>query len=323
MNKSINYQFGKHSTASEVLAGIDLSDHLVVLTGATSGIGIATAEALVGAGADLVVGARSMSKLEGLLARLRDINPKTRLYGFTLDLMSVDSVNAFADSVLELKRAVNILINNAGGLSSSLRRNDIGIEFQLMTNFVGHALLTSRLAQSLEQAWGARVISVSSVGHHYSPVVFDDLNFERRPYSVWDSYGQSKTANVLLAVKVSSALGASGVDAFALHPGIIHTDINSSLSREDLKRAKEIGAPAPDNMKTTEQGAATTVWAATEAQLKGRGPLFLEDCRIAEVLDKPNHQSGVMPYALSLDNANKLWDLTEKLLKRKLPLQTE
>ena len=321
-NESIDYRFGKKTTAQEVLADIDLSDHLVVLTGATSGIGVATAEALVAAGAELVIGARNEQKLDHLLAKLHGINASATLHGFPLDLMSIHSVDAFADSVLDLGRLVDILINNAG-ITGQLRRNSAGMESQLMTNFIGHAVLTSRLSEALQQADGARVVSLTSFGHHYSPVVFNDLNFENRPYTAWDGYGQSKTACVLLAVQVSSVLGARGVDAFAVHPGAITTQLGDDLNAEDFALAEKRGSiPGPDDWKTPEQGAATSVWAATEPQLAGLGPLYLEDCRIAETLEVPNHRSGVMSYAMSPENAGKLWSATEKLIDRTLPLKS-
>lgn len=318
MYNHIHYKFVKTSTASEVLSGTNLRGRLVVLTGATSGIGIITAEAMARTGADLVIGARNPAKLDNLLTRLQTSCPNAKIYGFSLDLMSIDSVDAFADAVLELDRPIDTLINNAGSICNELIRNEAGVESHLMTNFVGHALLTSRLSHSLQRAKRSRVISVSSVGHQFSPVIFDDLNFERRPFQVWEAYGQSKTANVLLAVKIANELVAGGIDAFAVHPGSIRTEISKGLSSKDLEQAVALGPPP--EVKTLEQGAATTVWAATEGQLTGLSPLYLENCHIAEVLEKPTHAHGVMSYALSPSNADRLWLATEQLIDRRLPL---
>ena len=252
------------------------------------------------------------------MGELQDRGATGSLHGHPLDLMSFDSVDAFADAVLDLRRPLDVLINNAG-IIGQLRRNANGIESQFMTNFVGHALLTSRLADALKQADGARLVSLTSFGHHYSPVVFDDLNFENRPYTAWQGYGQSKTAGVLLAVQVSAMLG---IDAFAMHPGAIMTALGEDLIPEDFALAEARGSvPSPEGFKTPEQGAATTVWAATERQLTGLGPLYLEDCRIAEVREQPNYRSGVMSYALDPENAIKLWAATERLINRKLPLR--
>ena len=314
----IDYRFGAESTATEVLSNIDLGGRLIVLTGATAGIGVATAKALAGAGVDLVIGARSPEKLEALLGELGDIHGAGSVHGFALDLMSFGSVDAFADQVLNLERPVDTLINNAG-IIGQLRRNAQGIESQLMTNFVGHALLTSCLRGAFKQADNARLVSLTSFGHHYSPVVFDDLNFENRPYTAWQGYGQSKTACVLLAVQVSRMLG---IDAFAVHPGAIWTALGDDLVPEDFALAESRGSvPAPEEFKTPEQGAATTVWAATETQLTGLGPLYLEDCRIAETREQPDYRTGVMSYALDPENATKLMAATERLIGRSLPLQ--
>ena len=314
----VDYRFGAESTASEVLSNVDLSGRLIVLTGATAGIGVATARALTAAGADLVIGARNPAKLDTLLEELHDGGATGALHGFPLDLMSFDSVDAFADQVLDLHRPLDILINNAG-IIGQFRRNADGIESQLMTNFVGHALLTSRLAGALKQADNARLVSLTSFGHHYSPVIFDDLNFENRPYTAWQGYGQSKTACVLLAVQASRMLG---IDAFAVHPGAIWTGLGDDLVPGDLALAEARGSvPAPEEFKTPEQGAATTVWAATEAQLSGLGPLYLEDCRIAKTREQPDHRTGVMSYALTPENAARLWTATERLIGRTLPLQ--
>jgi NAD(P)-dependent dehydrogenase (short-subunit alcohol dehydrogenase family) len=316
----IAYRFGMQSSAEEVLRGLDLHGRLVVITGALAGIGRATAEALLDAGADLVIAGRNPSKLEATKAELSHRRADATVHAFPLDLMSIASVDDFADAVLALKRPVNVLINNAG-ITGQLRRNESGIESQLMTNFIGHAVLTSRLAPALVRAEGARLVSLSSFGHHYSPVIFDDLNFEQRPYTAWASYGQSKTACVLLAVQVARQLGERGVQAFAVHPGAIMTELGADLGPDDFALAQERGSiPQPEDWKTPAQGAATSVWAATEPQLSGRGPLYLEDCHIAPVLDQPTYCYGVMPYALDAELAARLWLATERLIARPLPL---
>jgi len=313
-------RFGKKSTAREVLRGVDLKGKFAVITGATAGIGKATARALAEAGATVVIAGRNLQALDGARAELSAISAQQSVHAFALDLMSIASIDAFAGQVLGLGRPVDILINNAA-ITGQLVRNEQGIESQLMTNFIGHAVLSSRLARALVRAQGSRVVSLSSFGHHYSPVVFEDLNFDRRPYSAWDGYGQSKTACVLLAVKLSRALGDNGVEAFAAHPGAIMTELGRDMSQEDVELAQQRGSsPSPDDWKTPEGGAATSVWAATEPLLAGRAPLYLEDCGVAPLLDEPNYCRGVMKYALDPDNADRLWSATERLIQQSLPL---
>jgi NAD(P)-dependent dehydrogenase (short-subunit alcohol dehydrogenase family) len=318
--QQIESPFGKKTTAGDVLRGVELKGKIAVVTGATAGIGKATAVALAAAGAEIVVGGRNAEALDRARSELLSVSVGNVVHAYPLDLMSLASVDNFADRVMALHRPIDILINNAG-ITGQLVRNDQHVESQLMTNFIGHAVLSSRLAGALVESGNARVVSLSSFGHHYSPVVFDDLNFERRPYSAWDGYGQSKTACVLLAVKISTTLRQNGVDAFAVHPGAIWTELGRNMSEEDYLLAKQRGSiPTPEDFKSPEGGAATSVWAATEPLLAGRSPLYLEDCNVATLLDTPNYRYGVMNYAMDPDNADRLWSATERLIQRPLPL---
>ena len=313
--------FGASSTAAQVLEGMDLTGKLAIVTGAGGGIGLATAKALYEAGADVLMAGRTRAKLSAVRDELAATLREGALQTHALDLMSIRSIDAFADAALALDRPVDILINNAAVIGPFLT-NDLGIESGLMTNYVGHAILTSRLAPALLRASTARIISVSSFGHHYSPVVFDDLNFSRRQYSAWNSYGQSKTGCCLLAVKVSNALASTGLNAFTLHPGAILTELPRSMVQEDFDLAAERGSiPAEDAFKSPDQGAATTVWAATAPTLAGRGPLYLEDCAVAPLLETPTYRYGVMPYALDPEAAERLWRAAEQMMGRTLSLK--
>jgi len=290
------------------------------VTGATSGIGKATAVALAAAGAEVVIGGRNAEARDRARLEILSASTDNAVHAYALDLMSLESIDQFADEVIGLDRPIDILINNAG-ITGQLVRNERQIESQLMTNFIGHAVLSSRLAGVLVRAGNARVVSLSSFGHHYSPIVFEDLNFERRRYSAWDGYGQSKTACVLLAVKLSTSLRQKGVDAFAVHPGAIWTELGRNMSPEDFLLAKQRGSiPPPEDFKSPEGGAATSVWAATEPLLTQLSPLYLEDCSVAPLLEMPNYRFGVMNYALDPDNAERLWRATEQLIQRSLPL---
>jgi NAD(P)-dependent dehydrogenase (short-subunit alcohol dehydrogenase family) len=187
-----------------------------------------------------------------------------------------------------------------------------GLELQFGSNHVGHFLATCLLAPALRQGAPSRVVSVSSRGHHMSPVVFDDIQFERRPYDKWLAYGQAKTANVLFAVGLERRLGPRGVHANALHPGGIMTELSRHLQAEDFKflqsRARGM------KFKTVEAGAATSVFAATGPELEGRGGLYLEDCHVATVNDAPDALDGVKSYALDPRNADRLWEVSEELV---------
>ena len=321
VQEPIPSRFDKTSNAGDVLAGVNLAGKLAIVTGASGGIGMATARALAAAGADVVLGGRTL----GALNQARDeigAASLSQIFAFSLDLMSQKSTDTFANAILDLQRPVHVLINNAA-VFGPLIRNEEGVESQLMTNFFGHAILTSRLAPALARAEGARVVCLSSFGHHVSPVVFDDPNFERRPYTIWNSYGQSKTACSLAAVKISSGFARMSVDAFAIHPGAIWTGLGRSMTPDDLEFFTKIsggGVPA-EEFKSLETGAATSVWAATAKELEGKGPLYLEDCNVAPLIEKPNYRYGVLRYALDPEGADRAWALAEGMLGRKLPLE--
>ena len=170
---------------------------------------------------------------------------------------------------------------------------------------------------ALCRADGARVVCLSSTGHFLSPVLFDDVNFEHREYEPWSAYGQAKTANALTAIGIQQRYAGEGVEAFAVHPGGIMTTLQRHMSSEDIQFRGWVDESGKVNerFKTTEQGASTSTWAATSAYLTGRGGQYLEDCSEAVIHDTlPESRTGVMRYAVDRDNADRLWQLSLKLL---------
>jgi NAD(P)-dependent dehydrogenase (short-subunit alcohol dehydrogenase family) len=185
---------------------------------------------------------------------------------------------------------------------------------QFATNHLGHFALATGLYRSLAAAEGARIVSVSSRGHLFSPVVFEDLNFACRPYEPALAYGQSKTANVLFAVEATRRWGEDGILANAVHPGAILTRLVRHLEPEQLQRAVESGDYI---FKTSQQGAATSVLAAASPLLEGVGGRYFEDCNEAAVVEPdpsdPPH-SGVAAYALDPESAERLWELSLRVV---------
>jgi NAD(P)-dependent dehydrogenase (short-subunit alcohol dehydrogenase family) len=232
-----------------------------------------------------------------------------------LDLGDLDSVAAFADRFLATDRAIDMMIDNAGIMATPETRVGPGWEAQFATNHLGHFALVNRLWPAIARGRDARVVSVSSRGHHRSPVRFDDLDWRAEPYEKWQAYGQSKTANVLFAVHLDALAADRGVRAFSLHPGGIMTPLQRHLPRAEMVALgwlDEDGNPTPEaaaNFKTPEQGAATEVWAATSPQLAGRGGLYLEDCEVAEVAPEAGAR-GVRDYAVDPDAAARLWAIS-------------
>jgi NAD(P)-dependent dehydrogenase (short-subunit alcohol dehydrogenase family) len=191
-----------------------------------------------------------------------------------------------------------------------------GWEGQFGTNHLGHYVLTNLLWPEIARDGGGRVVALSSAAHRISPVHFDDIHFERRPYDKWQAYGQSKTANSLFALQLDELGQDAGVHAFAVHPGGIMTPLQRHLSREEMEAAgwfDEDGNPVR-GFKTPEQGAATTVWAATSPQLHGAGGVYCADCDVADIVESIQPGGGgVMAHAVDRDAAVRLWEVSAEL----------
>ncbi|TDG12929.1 SDR family NAD(P)-dependent oxidoreductase [Seongchinamella unica] len=311
--------FGFDSTTDEVISGIDLSGKQAVVTGASSGLGVETTRALAGAGAAVMMVARDATKLDAAVATLREALPSARIDTVLLDLADLDSVRAGAREIREKCPQINLLINNAGVMACPLMRTVQGFEMQFGTNHLGHFLLTCLLAPALVAGAPARVINLSSAGHKFGALDLDDPNYQRREYEKWSAYGQSKTANALFTVALDKRLRDQGVRSLAVHPGMIMTELSRHMEPADMEailRGRDI---ADIVFKTVEQGSATSVWAATSAELEGKGGLYLEDCHIAGAAT-PGSDAGVEDYALDPDLADQLWQMSESMVGEKLSL---
>ncbi|MUL41424.1 SDR family NAD(P)-dependent oxidoreductase [Streptomonospora sp. PA3] len=314
--RPIGSGFSARTTAKEVLEGIDLGGRLAVVTGGYSGLGLETTRALAEAGAHVVVPARRPEAAEEAAAAFA-AQAAGGVEVDELDLADLDSVRAFADRFLASGRSIDIMIGNAGIMACPETRVGPGWEAQFATNHLGHFALVNRLWPAIADGAGARVVSVSSRGHHRSPIRWDDIHFERG-YDKWEAYGQAKTANVLFAVHLDALGGDQGVRAFSLHPGGILTPLQRHLPKEEMIAAgwiDEQGRQINPRFKTPEQGAATQVWAATSPQLTGMGGVYCEDCDIAEPVETGDAStlSGVRTYAIDPDEAARLWRLSAEL----------
>lgn len=300
--------FGASTTAEEVLAGHNLTGKIAIVTGGHSGLGLETTRALAHAGASVVVAARRPSAAQETLHGMAHVEVEE------LDLGSLDSVRAFAERFVATGRHADMVINNAGIMACPETRLGPGWEAQFATNHLGHYALVNLLWPAL--VGGARVVAISSAGHHASGIRWDDVQCVRG-YDKWLAYGQSKTANALFAVRLDALGRNAGVRAFSLHPGKIFTPLQRHLAKEEMIAAGWLdanGNPADPTFKTPQQGAATQVWAATSPQLDGMGGLYCEDCDIAR-LDTGTEPSfvGVRSYAVDPEQAIRLWQLSAEL----------
>jgi NAD(P)-dependent dehydrogenase (short-subunit alcohol dehydrogenase family) len=298
---------------NEILDGIDLSDKVCVVTGASSGLGRESARALATAGAHVVLAARNSDALQDTDAWIHEGTDGARTTTVHLDLTSLASVRAAAATIAELAPAVHVLMNNAGVMFTPFGRTEDGFEMQFGTNHLGHFELTRMLLPQLEAADGARVVNLSSEGHRLGDIDLDDPNWERRDYDKFRAYGAAKTANVLHAVELDRRGSGSGIRAFAVHPGMVVTRLARHMKREDvaavlaLPEQREVSRErdfSTSEVLTPEQGAATQVWAAVSDELDGTGGVYLAGCAI---------RSDVAPYAIDTDRARRLWQLSEGL----------
>ena len=316
--------FDKTSTAAEVLQGIDLRGKVALVTGGHSGLGLELTKTLAAAGATVLVGARDLEKARQNLAHLPNVELEP------LELTDPASIDAFAETFLASRRPLHLLFNNAGIMWVPLQRDARGYESQFSTNHLGHFQLTARLWPALQQAAGARVVNTSSWGHHHSPIVFEDPNYDHRAYDTMQAYAQSKTANVLFALELDQRGKQAGVRAYAVHPGVIQsTGLARSRSLEDMQKLGMVDAEgkpvlkAVPGAKSVQQGISTQLWCATSPQLTALGGVYCENGDVAE-LDTDYDPSanwrqnidklkGVMPFALDAAAAQHLWTLSEQL----------
>ncbi len=311
--KPIGSRFNAASTAEEVAAGIDLSGKTAIVTGGYSGLGVETTRALAGAGATVIVPARDRAKAERTLAGIDNVRIEA------MDLSDPASIAAFAERIVAAGTPVSILVNSAGIMATPLARDAEGHESQFSTNHLGHFRLLAGLWPALVAAGGARVVSVSSRGHQIGPVDFDDVDFRSRAYDKWQAYGQAKTANALFALGLDRRGAEHGVRAFSLHPGVILTDLARHLSEDEInafdvydENGNRRVDPARD-LKSPQQGAATSVWAATRPELDGIGGVYCEDCEVSLPQGEAAGNKGVAPWAMDPDAAERLWALSERL----------
>jgi NAD(P)-dependent dehydrogenase (short-subunit alcohol dehydrogenase family) len=303
----LNSGFTADSTIADVLAGTDLTGQLAIVTGGYSGIGTAVTRGLSDAGATVVVPARRPDQAR------REIGDVARVEIAPLDLADLGSVERFTDDFLASGRSVDMLVNNAAVMANDLTRvGPGGWESQFAIDHLGHFALTNRLWPALAQGGGSRVVSVSSRGHKFSDIRWDDLQWASG-YDKWQAYGQAKTANVLFAVALDAYGESAGVRAFAVYPAGVRTPLQRHLTQpemRDLGWYDDQGNLAP-LFKTPEQGAAGEAWAGTSRRLDGMGGVYIERCDIAEVSE--SKQDGVSPYAVDPKSAERLWTISAQL----------
>jgi NAD(P)-dependent dehydrogenase (short-subunit alcohol dehydrogenase family) len=318
-------KFGATSTTEEVLEGRALNGMRVLVTGVSAGLGVETARALAKHGARVVGAARDLAKAELATSQIR---ADADAGGGSLDLVELDlaslaSVRACADSLISRNEPFDLVIANAGVMATPFGNTADGFETQFGTNHLGHFLLVNRIASLMKP--DGRLVSLSSSGHRFGDVDLDDPNFERTPYDPFTGYGRSKTANILFAVEFDRRHRSRGIRATAVHPGGIQTELGRHLDPawipgmiEQMNKDLAAEGKPPFQFKTIPQGAATSVWAGVVAQADEVGGRYCENCHVGVVVPDDQKISaiseGVRSYALDPERAKALWAKSEELV---------
>ncbi|KAI8934343.1 hypothetical protein NX059_009079 [Plenodomus lindquistii] len=269
-------------TAEDILKDEGLegkwTDKVVLVTGASAGLGVETIRVLAKTGATVYGAARDLKKAEKALA---GVEGKIELV--KIDLADLSSVREGASDFLKRSGGkLNVLVNNAGIMALPEKNVTAdGFEAQFGTNHLGHfllfQLLKDALLKSSTPSFNSRVVVLSSAAHRISGIQPDDYNFEKKPYVDWVAYGQAKTANLYMSNAIDRYYGSQGLHSNAVHPGVILTELSRHLTQETLDGFGKDPKMAA-HFKSIPQGAATTVLAAIGKDYEGVGGKYLEDC---------------------------------------------
>lgn len=320
--RPVHSPFTAASTATDVLADVDLSGREVVVTGGHSRLGKEVTRALAAAGAAVTVASRDTARARAAVDGIPGVRVEE------LDLVDPGSVDAFAERWAAHGRPLHVLVNSAAVLFSPERRVDArGIELAFSTSHLGHFQLTRALRPALRAAGGARVVTVTSGAARIGAIRWDDLDFAAG-YDPVAGYAQSKRANTLFTVELDRRWAADDIRAFAVHPGVVIGPGPHAPARIASLRAQGLvdddGATVIDpevGKKTVEQGAATIVFAASSPLLDGVGGVYLKDNDVAPIDDavRPMTADSIPADAnsamLDPEDAARLWDLSERLLR--------
>jgi protochlorophyllide reductase len=289
----------------------DLSAQTVCITGANSGLGLEAARNLVGAGAHVIMACRNVEKAEVAAQSLRAGKGSVEVR--PLDLASLVSARQFSEQLLADGIELDGLMNNAGLMALDQSRTEDGFETQIGVNHLGHFALTGLLLPSLMKRPNSRIVNVSSMGHIPGKIHLDDLMCDRRRYSRWGAYFQSKLANILFTNELERRLREtqSTTIALAAHPGTARTELGktgTSATNFVMRRL------TPVLTRTGVQGCESQVRAMVDPQATGReyyGPKF--QMFGAPVKATPSKR------ARNMSDARRLWEISEELTGVKYP----
>jgi NAD(P)-dependent dehydrogenase (short-subunit alcohol dehydrogenase family) len=297
----------------------DQTGKIAIVTGANSGLGYESAQALIRRGAHVVIACRNQTKAGVAYAQLEACAPETSLDSIPLDLSSLDSVRDFAESFRARYDRLDILLNNAGVMAPPRGETADGFEMQFGTNHLGHFALTGRLMDTLLATPASRVVTVSSFANLMGRIAFDDLQ-STRGYQRYAAYMQSKLANLMFAFELQRRLELAGADTIsvAAQPGLAHTNLQSTTAEASGSKAEgRIYDLAMGTLSMpAEQGALPQLYAATMPGVRG-GEYYSPD-----FLYFRGYPTTIAPpvQARSQETAERLWGVSETLTGVVYPL---
>lgn len=328
-------QFNNRTTAEEVCDAFpsQIKGKTILITGASiNGMGAKYAQVLSKySPAQILLVSRSQAKVDPVIEEVHATNPSVDVKFIQCELSDQDSVRRAATAILEDKTVtkIDIVINNAGVMAIQKYTVDKqGNEMQFSSNHLGHFLLTNLIMSKIFAAGeGSRIVNLTSHGHRISPFHFDDPKFDGgKTYDPWQGYGQSKTANILFSVELARRLEPHGIQAFAVHPGLITSTGLASHMEDFMAEVPALLAAVQKNnpgdveswstevmghqAKDDSQGCSSALVAALRPEWKGQSGRYVQDCQLSEA----------MGYALDGENAKKLWGYSEEVVGQKFDL---
>lgn len=286
-----------------------LDGKTAIITGCNSGIGKITAKEFYRIGARVIMACRDIQRAEVAMQEIKDEVKDEQGVGEMvvkrLDLNSLKSVRECANEILSTEQSIHLLVNNAGIMMCPYGKTEDGFETQIGVNHLGHFLFTCLLLPRIITSAPARIINLSSVAHEKAVIKFSDINWEKRPYSAFGAYASSKLANVLFTKELAKRLEGKGVTTYAVHPGIVKTELGRHMDEVYFKGARVLARFVTYfMMKTPEEGAQTTLHCALDENAGKETGLYYSDCKVIE------------PSALAkdMDGAKRLWEESEKLV---------
>lgn len=289
-----------------------LDGRTALVTGANSGVGLAAATALAAAGARVLMACRNQAKAEAAAAQVR-ATATGPVEIVPLDLASLASVAACAEEVGRRIDRLDLLLNNAGLMNVDEGRTEDGFEVHIGVNHLGHFALTARLLPLLHETPAARVVTMTSIAHRLGGIRVDDLHFERRRYTRWGAYIQSKLANALFALELHRRLerAGAGTTSLAAHPGLTRTN----LGQEGSGLSNRLTAPAMLLTPPARHGAQPLLRAATDPDARSGelyGPALM--AMGAPRIERPHRR------ARDPETARRLWERSEELTGLTVPV---